>query len=618
MSGSRIKLIVCPCFILFLVIISLPVRASLWFVSSTGDDFNSGTSWGNAKRHINTALRLAHPKDQIWVANGRYNETLIMRDAISLYGGFSGTEDSLNARHPSEASTTIAGDTEDTVAGTAPVISVPFDVTARTVLDRFNITQGSIGIYNFGSPQISNCAIFGNSGSGVASGPGAILTLTSCSVSGNTSPLGAGILTYGSAFLKNCIVSDNNPGAKVEYDLFRDDDGIIYTIATTTLTGGGGITIYGGTLTASGCVIQNNQSASHGGGIFVQHASMTLDHCKILQNHADYGGGIDIGPTDPPEDASSPDQFKPGSILIQHCTIARNAGGYGGGISCIGSGSVRRPIDIEDNVIYANSGKQTHGGGIFAEYSYMRIINNTIANHADFDASGVTLYDDPLVILANNILAFNRTGITGRGKLAAQSHNNCVFGNIIAAFDNFEKGSNDFSADPRLSDYLGDDYHLIATSPCINAGDDAFALAGATDYDGNSRVTGAHVDVGAYEHNGGTGLAAVAFSFPSVVGGRDMSGSVKLTSPAPNGGTAVSLSMSNGGDYATVPDTVLVPAGLTTARFSTQTNAISINTTVTVEAVYDGVSKTASLKLLPPPKKINRVKHKSRTVAKHS
>ena len=56
-----------------LLITSLPVQAAVWFVSITSDDFNAGSNWGTAKRHIGTALRLARPKDMIWVANGRYD-----------------------------------------------------------------------------------------------------------------------------------------------------------------------------------------------------------------------------------------------------------------------------------------------------------------------------------------------------------------------------------------------------------------------------------------------------------------------------------------------------------------------------------------------------------------
>ena len=242
------------------------------------------------------------------------------------------------------------------------VINIPPSISSQTVLDGFKVTEGGVGIYNLGAPQIKKCVIFGNNGSGIYNGPNATLTLTDCSVSQNTSFLGAGILTLGKAYLGNCIISDNNPSVAVNYGSFQDDEGQIYSTKTVTATGGGGITVAGGTFEASGCTIQNNQSETHGGGISEQNADMILDHCKIVNNRADYGGGIDIGITERSDDNTPPER-----IMIQHCIIAHNMGGYGGGISCVGSGSIRLPVVIQDNVIYANSGRLTHGGGVFAE-----------------------------------------------------------------------------------------------------------------------------------------------------------------------------------------------------------------------------------------------------------
>jgi len=57
---------------------------------------------------------------------------------------------------------------------------------------------------------------------------------------------------------------------------------------------------------------------------------------------------------------------------------------------------------------------------------------------------------------------------------------------------------NSISADPLLVNRSAGNFRLHANSPCINAGDDA-AVIGATDLDGNARMTGSHVDMGAFE-----------------------------------------------------------------------------------------------------------------------
>ncbi len=48
-----------------------------------------------------------------------------------------------------------------------------------------------------------------------------------------------------------------------------------------------------------------------------------------------------------------------------------------------------------------------------------------------------------------------------------------------------------------------DGYHLSSSSPCINAGDSATPFLPPFDFDGNSRIEGEFVDIGAFEYQGG-------------------------------------------------------------------------------------------------------------------
>ena len=63
---------------------------------------------------------------------------------------------------------------------------------------------------------------------------------------------------------------------------------------------------------------------------------------------------------------------------------------------------------------------------------------------------------------------------------------------------NLRTGTGNITTAPRFADRAGGDGHLQADSPCINAGDNT-AVSGETDLDGNPRIFGGIVDIGAYE-----------------------------------------------------------------------------------------------------------------------
>jgi len=87
-------------------------------------------------------------------------------------------------------------------------------------------------------------------------------------------------------------------------------------------------------------------------------------------------------------------------------------------------------------------------------------------------------------------------------------------------------------------------------------------------------------------------LAAIELSASSVIGGTTLIGSVNLTAPAPPGGAIVSLSSA---DPVSVPASVTVPAGSSTAPFTITTRAVGGNTSVAISGSYGGGSASAML-----------------------
>ena len=93
-------------------------------------------------------------------------------------------------------------------------------------------------------------------------------------------------------------------------------------------------------------------------------------------------------------------------------------------------------------------------------------------------------------------------------------------------------------------------------------------------------------------------LSAVSVSPISVVGGTAAQGTITLTGGAPSGGAVVTLSSANP-SVVSVPASVSVAAGASSATFAVNTSAVTANTSVTITATYAGVSRTTTLTVTP-------------------
>jgi hypothetical protein len=97
----------------------------------------------------------------------------------------------------------------------------------------------------------------------------------------------------------------------------------------------------------------------------------------------------------------------------------------------------------------------------------------------------------------------------------------------------------------------------------------------------------------------GVALSSVSVTPASVTGGAAAQGSITLTSAAPAGGFAVTLSSSNTA-VATLPASVSVAQGATSASFAIATTVVATSTPVTITATAGAVTRTATLTVNPP------------------
>jgi hypothetical protein len=207
--------------------------------------------------------------------------------------------------------------------------------------------------------------------------------------------------------------------------------------------------------------------------------------------------------------------------LADHCTLSGftvtgGAADAGGGVEC------ETPNVYISNCIFltnsANSGSGLYGGtashcvfrgNALSNYgsSGGAVCNSALDNcilYANFASYGGAAYNS---MLTNCTLVMNSADIYG-GATAFCALYNCInfFGGDTfdssldkCCSDSSDAWSGFFTEDPRFVDLAAGDFHLQTNSPCINSGRNSSAITSATDLDGNSRITGGTVDIGAFE-----------------------------------------------------------------------------------------------------------------------
>jgi len=217
--------------------------------------------------------------------------------------------------------------------------------------------------------------------------------------------------------------------------------------------GGGGVFCESKDVLISDCAILTN-SAFWGGGV----VGGVLSNCVLIQNKARSGGGGANGST------------------LHHCTLKANQALFGGG-ACAS--------ELNNCVLYRNLCSDNGGGAYAGSLANCTLVENA-ATTPGLGAGGGT-WGSALY----NCLLYGNAARIGPDYDSA-TLNYCVATPLPT------NGVGNLSIDPLFVDVSNGDLHLSPDSPCINAGNNAYAQ-GTTDSDGNPRIAGGTVDIGAYE-----------------------------------------------------------------------------------------------------------------------
>jgi CSLREA domain-containing protein len=267
-----------------------------------------------------------------------------------------------------------------------------------------------------------------------------------------------------------------------------------------TVSGGGGLFVNGGAVELSNDVVTNCTAAS-GGGMFVPRpATVTLMDVTFAGNQAtaSLGGGGALCLID-------------ATASLTNCTVANNTGAGGGGLLIRAGTATLTNVTVAGNSANGPSG----GGGLFVDSQANVQLNNVlvVGNSATESGGGVLVVPIPgqtsgRLVLSSALLAANTAGVAGpdlSGSVDGSSANDVIgftggvhtLGQILAVGANGNPlVANNGGPTPTIA--------LVPGSPAIDSGANALAVDAqsnplTTDQRGLNRISGAIVDLGAFE-----------------------------------------------------------------------------------------------------------------------
>jgi hypothetical protein len=250
-----------------------------------------------------------------------------------------------------------------------------------------------------------------------------------------------------------CVYLTNN-ASLIGFTLTGGATKVDNNVGDTWIQSGGGVYCET-TASVSNCIITANCAYISGGGA----RGGTILNCTLIGNSVVDGSGGGAS-----------------SATLNNCIVSGNSAFDGGGIT----------FSTANNCLLTGNSVVYDGGGAdFGTLNNCTIVGNQ-ASESGGGASGATL---------NNCIVYNNSAPAGTNyapdSFGGGSLQYCCTTPLPA-------GPGNFTNAPIFIDEASGNFRLQTNSPCINSGNNLFAI-GPIDLDGHPRIFNGTVDIGAYE-----------------------------------------------------------------------------------------------------------------------